>query len=307
VNRRRLPVLQVLLAGVAAFALAAGGTATFQGWGRVPVRPLAQFLLVGAALHAASRYARPGYVPRALAWVVWAVGIAFTTPLSTTPVLGALAAAGLLDLAFHGGDAEPRPEVGSRAVGAAVARAVTSLLVGIGAARLAGAGADGARLAATALAGGGLVAAYALRARARTPGRLLAGALAFGIVFRVLAAPILPLGPILAYWVLVGAAVLALAAGTRSGVRPGLPEDLERHDQVVERKPDPLDRGLESALRSYLAGTAAPRRVRRAVARHDPDLADELADDLPGRDAPARERVRVVSDRLDVRNLEELR
>lgn len=304
---RRLPFLQVALAAVAAFALATGGTATFQGRGRVPVRPLAQFLLVGAALHAASLYARPGYIPRGLAWLVWIAGAAVTGPLGAPAILGGLAAVGLLDLAFHGGEPRESPAPGSRSVAAAVVGASASLILAVVAARVAGAGPEAARLVVTALAGGGLVAAYALRPRVRTPGRYLAGALAFGVLFRVMAAPVLPLGPILAYWVLVGAAVLALAAGTRTGARPGVPRGVERHAQQVHRKPDPLDRGLESALRSYVAGVGSARRVRQAVARHDPDLADELADALPSRDAPDRERVRAVADRLDVPLQEESR
>lgn len=304
----RPPVIQAGLAAVAAYALAVGGTVTFEGLGRVPVHPLAELLLVGAALHAASRYVHPGFVPRGLAWTAWAAASALSGPLARPWVVGGIAAAGLLDLAFLGGpDPEPQRSPGSRDVGAALVAGGLGVALALWAAYVAGGGPVAVRLTTTALAGGGLAAAYALRPAARTPGRLLVGALAFAVVFRVLAAPVLPLGPILAYWVLVGAAVLALAAGTRTGVRQAVPDGLERHTQHVEARPDPLDRGLEPALRSYLDGGASPRRVCRAVATLDPELAREVAADLPDRHAPRSDRAASLAEALDAPDLEEPR
>lgn len=298
-SRPRLPLLHVAGAGLAIFALVVGGTVTFQDLGRVPVRPVAVVLLGGLVLHGASRYAEAGAAARGLAWAVWAAGAAVSGPLARPPIVGGLAAAGLLDLAFHAGDRDPAPARGDRAVAPAVAVGVVSVVTALTAAHLGRGPGVAARLAVTALFGGGLVAAYALRPSARTPGRLLAGALAYGVAFRVLASPVLPLGPILAYWVLVGAAGLALLTGTRTRLREALPADLRRHEQHVERRPDPLDRGLEAALRAYLQGRASPDRVRRAVARHDADLADEVAD-LPDATAPRTRRATALERTLDV-------
>lgn len=293
----RPPLVHAAAAGLAAFALATGGTVTFQGLARLPVRPVALVLLGGLVLHAASRYAAHGPLVRGATWSLWAAGAALSGPLAIPPIVGGIAAAGLLDLAFHAGD-DPAPAHGDPAVGVAAIAAVTGVVAAVAAAHLAAGAGVAARLALAALAAGGLVAAYALRPAVRTPGRLLAGALAYGVVFRVLASPVLPLGPILAYWVLVGAAGLALLAGTRTRLREPLPAGLRRHEQHVARRPDPLDRGLEAALRAYLDGTASPDRVRRAVARHDAGLADEAAA-LPDRTAPRARRARALEQVLE--------
>lgn len=232
---------------------------------------------------------------------MWAAGAAASGPLAHPAVLGLLASAGLLDVAFAA--ARPDPEAGAGEPSGSAAAVAALAALGVAAASLALARpAAGVRLALTALAGGGLAAGLALRPAYRTLPHLLAAALAYAVLFRTLASPVLPLGPILAYWLLVGAAALALVAGTRTALGPGLPAGTRRHEQDVVVRRDPLDRGLGAAFEAYLSGAAPPDRLVERARRVDPDAADRLAHQLPqARDREAR--TRAIAAALDLEDL----
>lgn len=303
----------VLLAGLA-LAFLVGGRIAFASWGRAPVRPLVAALAVAVLVHAASRFVpRHGLTLRSLAWLIVATVPLYVTPLLRVEVLVPVVAIGIVDVAQHRAGATVDADVPAGALGKGIAGLATVGLVAILAVLVTLAKSTGilVRLGFVAAAGWGLISVFALRPSTRTPWTLLGAAGAFSLTFALLAAPVVPLGPLMTYWVAIVAVLAAVLTATVTGTETGVREGHRVHEQTVRTLPDPVAARLADRVHEVVTGTSdaegLSRRVEQAIDRPaDGRLLDERARELREQGlAPHRARRAALADLLDV-ELDEL-
>lgn len=264
-----------LLSGIT-LLFAIGGQITFGDWGSVPVRRVALYALVATLLHASSSYLGRGKLAvRGATWLVVLAAPLDLAPLLRPEVLVTVAAVAAVDLAIArqevSVDLDVDPGTGGKIV-AALASLAAIVLVGV----LLPLAQDAlvlTRLATVILVGWALVGVLAMRPALRTPLTLLGAAGALSLAFLLLAAPVLPFGPLLAYWTAilsVSAAVLT-ASFTRSD-DPVAPEH-RRHEQTVRPLPDPVLAPLAERIRRFIetgqGGQALSIRIEAALDRDE--------------------------------------
>lgn len=249
------PLVHLGLTAAALVLLLIGGEITFSDWGTVPARWLALYGLAATSLHAASRSVqRYSLTLRGMAWSLALGSTLHLDPLFQLEVLLPIAAIGFVDLALHRtqalADTELPPGTGGKAIaGAASLTALILLAILI---PLAQTLLILFRLGVVILTGWGLITALALQPSTRTPTTLLGAAGALSITFLLLAAPILPYGPMLAYWVLVLSVTLAVTTATFTEAGdPIAPEHLV-HEQTVRPLPDPVLAPLAERIRRFI-------------------------------------------------------
>lgn len=267
------PLIHLALAGLTLLVLLIGGTAQFSDWGSVQVRLVATYALAAVVLHAASRYTG-GLWLRGLAWAVLAAGTIHSGVLLRPEVLGPLAAVAALDLVIHRSQVTTKVvEVGNLArIIAGLSTLAAIVMVG-GLILLASDPLVLARLSATVLVAWGIVVTFAMRPDVRDIPTLLAGAGAFSVTFLLLTAPVIPFGPLLAYWAIVGSVALAVVTGAFTTTEDVLDDDVRVHHQAVRSLPDPVIHGTREQLREYLStGTGArelSQRLESALGRDE--------------------------------------
>lgn len=269
------PFVHVVLAGAALLALLIGGTATFGAWGSIGVRRAALYALAAIAMHGASRYAGEASVHlRVGAYVVLAALTVDERVLFRVEVLAPLAALAVADLVIHRADLS-RPRIQAGTAAKLIAGLATLGLVGLltTLVLLASERLVLVRLGATVLIAWVLVTLFALRPATRRPEALLVGAGAFSIGFVLLAAPVLPFGPLLAWWAIITAGALAVLTGTVTHSGPGLAPETRRHAQRVASMPDPLLAPLAEDVRRFIetgdGGRALSQRIEHALGRSE--------------------------------------
>lgn len=245
-----------LLAGIAV-AFLIGGQVTFEAWGEVPVRALSLSLALAVVVHAASRFtADHSLAVRSLAWLLVAATPVYLTALLRPEVLVPILALGLVDLAQHRAGLDVEADLPPGSIARTIAGLATVGLLAILAALvvLARSPAIGLRLGVVALAGWALLVVFALRPATRTPGPLLGGAGAFAVSFALLAGPVVPLGPLVTYWVAIAAVAAAVLAVTFSRSEDAVRDEHRVHEQTVRSLPDPLTASLADRVRDVVAG-----------------------------------------------------
>lgn len=265
----RAPLLQLVLMGLAAFVLALGGSLTLGTWGDLDARLVMAYVLPALALHAwstASGRRRTG--ARAAAWGLAFAMAAHTQALLRPDALAVLGTLAALDLALYArrpvGHAAKRPlrdrAAAAAGLGGALVMAAWLALNAPPEVAL--------RLGLAALATGTLAAGLALRPALRAPRSLLPLLAAHYLLFALVAAPVLPLGPAVAWWVLC-LSVLAGALAAARHVSGAEAPPHARHEHREAPLPDPLVRACASELERFLAtGRASPAlaaRLARAV------------------------------------------
>lgn len=303
------PLIHLALAGLALLVLLIGGTVQFSTWGSVQVRLVTTYALAAIVLHGASRYTG-GLWLRGAAWLTLAGGAIHSGVLLRPEVLGPLAALGALDLTIH------RSQVTRTVVEVSdLARIVAGLatlagIVLVGALVLLASDAlILARLTVTVLVAWAIVVAFSMRPEVRDIPTLLGGAGAFSITFLLLAAPVLPFGPLLAYWAIVGAVALAVVTGAFTTTDDVLDDDVHVHHQAVRSLPDPVIHRTREQVRQYLStGTGArelSRRIETALGRDERGrLLPALAEAQARGSRPSRkDRTAALAELLDVDQL----
>lgn len=304
------PLLHLALAGLTLVVLLIGGRAQFSTWGSVQVRLVATYALAAIVLHGASRYVDPGLWLRGVAWLVLAGGVIHSGVLLRPEVLGPLAAVAALDLVIHRSQVTAEiVEIGNLA---RVIAGVTTLaaLVLVGALiLLASDPLILARLNATVLVAWGIVVTFSMRPGVRDIPTLLAGAGAFSVTFLLLTAPVLPFGPLLAYWAIIGSVALAVVTGAFTTTEDVLDDDVHLHRQAIRSLPDPVIHGTREQVRQYLStGTGSrqlSRRIETALDRQeDGRLLPALAEAQARGSHPSRkDRAAALAELLDIDQL----
>jgi hypothetical protein len=307
---QRAPVVHLGLGAVAVAMALVGGRTRLGSWGSVPLVRAAAWLAAATTLHGiGQRLPRGGLVVRGLAWGL-ALGATFDLEALLRPqVVGPLAllAAADLVLAARSADAEgPSPDaVGRLVAGGATVAALGLLAVVLSLARSA---TIGLRLAATVTVGWAVVTALGLYPARRSTGTLLGGAGLVGVAFLVLAAPVLPFGPLLAWVVMVGSVALAVVAASFEAASPSLAPGRSRHRQTVVPVPDPELAPLADDVQRYLETGGAEELSRRVEAALEVDeggaLLEQSARELAGGPPDPEHRRRALAQLLDVPDLD---
>ncbi len=259
------PLIHLALAGITLLVLLIGGSVQFSTWGSVQVRLVATYALAAVVLHGASRYAG-GLWLRGLAWATLAGGAVHSGVLLRPEVLAPLAAVAALDLAIHRSQVTAKVvEVGNLArIVAGLTTLAAIILVGV-LVLLASDPLILTRLTTTVLVAWGIVVIFAMRPDVRDIPTLLAGAGAFSITFLLLTAPVLPFGPLLAYWAIIGSVALAIVTGTFTTTEDVLADDVRVHHQAVRALPDPVIHRTREQVRQYLSTGADARELSRRL------------------------------------------
>lgn len=267
-DTREAPLVHLGLLGGVALLMLIGGEATFGSWGTVGVRRLGLYALAAILVHGASRYAPTGRLAiRGAAWLILLGSTLDLTPLLRVEVLVPVAATGAVDLALARTEAQVDLDV-PPGTGAKVVAGVTTLaaivLVGV----LIPLAQDAlvlSRLSAVVLTGWALVSVLALRPALRTPMTLLGAAGALSVSFLLLAAPVLPFGPLLAYWVAILSVTAAVLTATFTRSDEPIDPALVRHEQTVRPLPDPVLAPLTERIRSFVESGRGARALSRRV------------------------------------------
>jgi hypothetical protein len=263
-----MPLVHIVLLVPVALGLVVGDTLTLGSWGALDVRLAALYLLPALLLHAWASAARRGLAPRLGAWAIVAAMCVHTGVLLQPPVLAAVALGALLDAALHRAEAAaPRRERASP--GARMAAGLIGLLAVLALALLARfATPDAAlRLGLAALLAAALAVAAVLSPGLRAPARLLPALGLYYLAFALGAAPVLPFGPALAWWLLCGSLCAGAALAARHVRGPDLPPAARRHEHVVQALPDPLLAADVAAVQRYLASGDGAQPLAERVAR----------------------------------------
>lgn len=307
-GRRAPPLVHLALAGAALVILLIGGTITFGSWGTLDVRLAMLYVLAAVGLHVASRYApRGGLALRVGAYLTLVAMTVHTQVLLRPEVLVPLLALGGLDVALH--RSELTREIIRAGRLAKVLAGLSTLVMIVLVGTLVVLAADGlilARTIATVVVAWGLVTVFALRPHLRTASNLLAGAAVFAVTFLLLTAPVIPFGPLIAYWTLVVAVALAVVTSTVTHTGPGTHPNKVRHAQRVHPMPDPVIAPVREEVRRYLAtGEGAGRLSRRVEAALGRDergrLVAALAEAQAKGTVPSRnDRIRALAELLEL-------
>lgn len=284
------PVLQLALLALTAWMSLIGGTITFGTWGDLDVRLAGAYVIPALALHAWSSL-RPRMWPRALAWGLVFAMCVHSQVLLQPVLLATLGLLAILDLGLHSARV-PRSQASpaARAVaGLTVLAAVGILFVLYQVATF-----DAlTRLGATTVLGAALVVACALYPAMRAPQRLLPALGVYYLAFVLMAAPILPFGPAIAWWFLCASVFLGAVVAARHVSGHELPPAQRRHEHVVSHLPDPFLAAEADAIERFLASGAGARdlsrRVEAALGRDDggkllPDHVKDIGGPRAGRE-----------------------
>jgi hypothetical protein len=312
-NARRPPIAHLVLLALMTLAFVVGGRVAFASWGQAPVRPLIGYLALAVIVHAASRFVpRHSLAVRSVAWLTVAIAPLHLTTLLRPEVLLPVIAFGLVDLAQHraGRTMEAEVPAGSLAKGIAGLATVGLVVILAVLVTLAKSTAILGRLGLVAAAGWGLVTVFALRPATRTRWTLLGGAGTLALTFALLAAPVLPFGPLLTYWTAIAAVLVAVATATVTETDPEIREGHRVHEQTVHELPDPVAAPLAERVHQVLTGGDArslSHRVEQALDRPaDGQLLERRIRQLQEEGLPAHRARRVaLADILDV-DLDEL-
>lgn len=304
------PLIHLALAGLTMVVLLIGGTVQFSTWGSVQVRLVATYALAAILLHGASGYLGPGLWLRGIAWLVLAGGAVHSGVLFRPEVLGPLSAVAALDLVLHRSQVTAEiVEIGNLArVIAGVTTLAAVVLVGV-LILLASDPLVLARLGATVLVAWGVVVTFSMRPDARDIPTLLAGAGAFSVTFLLLTAPVLPFGPLLAYWAIIGSVALAVVTGAFTTTQDVLDDDVHVHRQAIRSLPDPVIHGTREQVRQYLStgtgGRQLSQRIETALGRQeDGRLLPALAEAQARGSRPSRkDRAAALAELLDIDQL----
>ncbi len=279
-SHRTPPLVHLALLGGVFLMLTIGGTVTFGSWGTFPVRTSAYYLASAIVLHAISRYVpRAGLAVRAMAWGVLVAMTLHVQSLLRPEVLLPLAAVATVDLVVHRTELTSDTQMPAGTAAKVIAGITSLAAIGLVTALviLARDAQVLTRLGAVVLIGWALTTVLALRPATRTPVTLLAGAGAFSISFLLLAGPVLPFGPLIAYWVAVLAVTAAVLASTFSHSQEAFDPDRQRHNQRVRPLPDPVLAPLAEHVRTFLkTGSGARELSTRVEAALDRDEGGRL-------------------------------
>lgn len=303
-----LPWAHLGLGSLAVLLLLIGGTATFGSWGTLEVRVAMLYVLAALGLHAASRQSRRAGLPLRLG--AWASLLALTVHqqvLLRAEVVVPLLALAALDITLHRAELTNEVLTASRLSKAIAAVATVVMVLALVALVLLAA--DGlvlARLGATVLVGWALLVVLALRPHLRTPLHLLGASGVLSVTFLLLAAPVMPFGPLLAYWVLIASMAVAVLTSTVSGTDHGLDPAKRRHAQRVHPMPDPVIAPLREDVRVFLtSGEGASqlsRRLEQALGRDENGrLLPALSEARAKGTVPSRaDRARALAELLEI-------
>lgn len=305
---QRAPIVHLGLASIAVAMLVVGGRYQLGSWGAIGLRATAVWLATATIVHGLARtLPRGNRVVRGLAWGLAIASTLHQTALLRPQVVLPLALAGTIDvLLVAEGTAEERldPDTAGKAVAG-----VATLAALVGVAILLPLSADasvGMRLSATILVAWASVTALALAPHLRTPARYLAAAGATSVAFLLLAAPVLPFGPLLGYWVTVLTVAVAVLAATYGGTREEIDPERARHEQHVHPIPDPVLAGLADRVDRFVeTGNGGPELSRRIEAALDRDddgrlLGQAVQTRADGATPDRRARTNALRDLLDV-------
>lgn len=304
---RDAPIVHLGLAALAASLLIVGGQAELGSWGSVALAPLAGWILAATLVHGvAVHLPRGGTVGRGLAWGVAAASTLHLTTLLRVEVLAPLLLAAAVDLALASRGTEapggPDPDPGGKAVAGTATLAALVLAAVI--VPLAQSPSIALRLTATVAVGWACLTGLAVYPHLRSPAAYLGAAAATSLAFLLLAAPLLPFGPLLAYWVLVGSVGLAVVAAAYERVDPTIAPERVRHEQTVDPIPDPVLAPLADAVERFVAtGRGAPElsdRVARATEQGEGDRLAARTRALADGEPTADDRARALAELLDV-------
>lgn len=287
-----VPMVQIVLLALCIAMLAIGGSVTFGTWGDLDLQLAMAYVVPALLLHAFSASARrPRLWPRVFAWILIFAMCVHTVVLLQPPVIATLALLALLDCGLH----STRVPKGQASLAARIVAASTVLVtLGLLAFLYQFATFDAmVRLGATTVLGAALVIACALYPAMRAPQRLLPALGVYYLAFVLMAAPVLPFGPAIAWWFLCASVFLGAIVAARHVSGTELPEGQRRHEHVIHAMPDPFLAADSQAVERWLAHgeEAAPlsRRIEAARGRQPTgttlsSLADEIAEGRPRRE-----------------------
>lgn len=271
---QQAPVVHLGLASVAVAMLVVGGRYQLGSWGPIALRPTALWLASATLVHGVARTLPRGQ--RAVRGLAWGIAVAATvhqTALLRAQVVLPLILAGAVDvLLVAEGAAEERldPDAAGKAVaGVATLAALIGIAVLLPLARETSVG---LRLSGTILVAWAVLTGLGLAPHHRTPTRYLAGAGLVSVAFLLLAAPVLPFGPLLAYWTTILTVAVAVLAATYAGTRAEIEPERTRHEQRVRPIPDPVLAALADRVDRFVdTGSGGPELSRRVEAALDRD------------------------------------
>ncbi len=303
----RPPLVHLTLLSLVAIAFLIGGQVTFHDWGRLPVRPLTGYLAFAIVLHAASGFAGgASLLLRGTAWLTVALAPLHLDVLLRAEVLVPVVALGIVDLAQHRTGLKAGAELPAGGLGKGIAALATLALLAVFAVLVPLAKSAGilVRLGATATIGWALLSSFALRPAIRTPGNLLGGVGAFAVSFALLAGPIVPLGPLVTYWVTILTLAAAILTWVITGSETSLREEHRVHEQTTRSLPDPVVAPLAEKIHGFITTgehtRALSRRVQRVSGQDDEGLADRV-DDMRAQGLPHYvARRRALAEALDI-------
>jgi hypothetical protein len=265
------PVVQLVLLALMVWVFAIGGTVTFGTWGEVDTRILSGYLIPALALHAWSGLpSAPRLWPRVLAWALVFVMLAHSQVLLQPVLIGALGLLAALDLGLHAARVPKRERL---PLGARVTLGITALLCLAALWFLWTYATFEAltRLGAAVVLAAALVVAGTLYPSMRMPTRLLPALGAYYLFVVLVAAPILPFGPAIAWWLLCGMVLVGAVVSARHVSGEELPERHRRHEHAIAQLPDPLLAHDADLVERFLATGAGSKdlslRVERATGR----------------------------------------
>lgn len=307
---RSPPLVHLGLLAAVTMLLLIGGTVTFGDWGTVPVRLVALYALGAILLHAVSNYVPQGSLfVRGGAWAIVLAAPLHITPLLRPEVMLPAAALAGLDLALHctaaRTDLDVPPGTGGKVV-AAVASLAAIVLLGL-LVPLAQGALVLTRLGVVILTGWALVGVLAMRPALRTRLTLLGAAGTFSLTFLLLAGPVIPFGPLLAYWVLILSVTLAIVTATFTQSGDPVPAGQARHEQTVRALPDPILAPLAERVQRFIetgqGARALSRRIEAALDRdEDGTLLPAMCEAQAHGTRPSRgDRRNALAELLDVR------
>ncbi|HEV8361584.1 MAG TPA: hypothetical protein VGR28_14140 [Candidatus Thermoplasmatota archaeon] len=251
---RRAPWVHVLLLFLGLWAMVVGGTVTVGSWGDFDVRLAMVYLIPAIALHAWGSYlGRGGVVAKAAAWLLVGWMCVASGVLLRAVVLLAVGLVAALDLALALKSA-PRAER-QRAplkLRAAAAGIAVAALAGVALLAQFANFEPAVRLSVAVIVLAALAIAATLRSALRAPQKLLPALGVYYVFFAFVAAPVLPFGPLVAWWALI----LLLLAGALVAARHVLgaeaPWHLAPHEQGVVALPDPAVAATANDVDLYL-------------------------------------------------------
>lgn len=257
-----VPIVQFTFLALMVWVFLVGGTITFGTWGDVDARLMAGYLIPALALHAWSGW-RPRLWPRVAAWALVFVMLVHTGTLVQPLVLATLGLLAALDLGLHASKVpRSRVSVAARAAAAGTGLIAFGLLVFL----YQFATFDAMmRLGATTILGAALVIACALVPAMRAPQRLLPALGVYYLAFVLMAAPVLPFGPAIAWWFLCASVFLGAIVAARHVSGTELPEGQRKHEHVVSHLPDPFVAADANMVEEFLATGAHTQALSERI------------------------------------------